>query len=338
MDNSRPNKSQFIRFLIPALAVCLVLGIVLLLVLPKAPAVPVEEPTYAPGESNIPEGIASIFPAGDGFYYTTQQGQLFLLTDDGSTLKKEFPAKDLFWSEPFEAFLYYHEGAILSWKPETDATYVLAAELPQGTNGCFLAQVKQDFFFRVEDTVYRYRLSTRELFTEDSAFSHMLACSDRYYLYKKDNAIVCFDLQTGQQTQIAALNPQQTITSACIQGDALFYLCDAQLRSAALTDGADDGTGRFGPVWQQKYLLAIACSKDSLVFLSQYASLAEDGSYGPVLVKAELCTQDGLILTLREPGQPEYRVPGSCVLAATDDQYCYGIKTDPTVILGDLPE
>ena len=157
------------------------------------------KPTASPGVNVTEDGLMDLFRTGDTFYYTTGQGRLFLLTETDSALVKEFPVKDLFWSEDFEAFLYYYEGTVFSWKPENDATYVLAEGLPKGKNAYFIAQVKQDFFFWVDNAVYRYCLRTGELIDEEIEVCHTIACNERYYLYEKNDNIVCIDSETGQR-------------------------------------------------------------------------------------------------------------------------------------------
>ena len=291
------------------------------------------KPTASPGVNVTEDGLMDLFRTGDTFYYTTGQGRLFLLTETDSALVKEFPVKDLFWSEDFEAFLYYYEGTVFSWKPENDATYVLAEGLPKGKNAYFIAQVKQDFFFWVDNAVYRYCLRTGELIDEEIEVCHTIACNERYYLYEKNDNIVCIDSETGQRKEVAALEPAQSVTCACIDGDTLFYVSDFKLQSAALAAGADDGAERILHLSKYKYIQAIACCEKGLVFITE-SSAPENNSR---LTKAMLCEKDGTVTTLREAAEPAFTIPGSCRLIVSENQYCYGVKSDPAVIIGDLP-
>lgn len=330
-------------FRIIALVACLLLFVIIAVFFPSYSSVSsTDNSTVPPQNGNNAlnnQDLLELFCIDNAFYYTTSSGRLYQMTETGRNLVKELPNGNLSWEEKSETFYYYDNGSIFLWNPETNAETVLAENLPKpekGESSYFIAKLGEDCFFGISNRTYRYHIPTGEVFSEDRGMDDKITSNEKYYLYLQDSKIMCIDVQTGQKREVLSLEPLQTITCACVVEDTLFYVSDFKLESVPLSDGAVDCSDWFTPLREYKYIVALAYNGEDMVFVIEEILYNQQNNIYQPLTKVLQCSRDGTLVTLREAAEPEYVIPGSCRIVATDTQYCYGVRANPIVVVGEL--
>lgn len=339
----RARETRKNTFRLGVLVACMLLFVMIAVFFPSHFSEPrtesYTEPPQSGNDTLTEQGLLELFCVDNTFYYTTANGRLYQMTENGRKLLKELPSGNLFWAETNKTFYYYDSGSILMWNPETNEETVLTENLPipdKGESAYFIAKLGEDCFFGIANRVYSYHIPTGEVFSEDRGIDYKIASNEKYYAYLQDNKVMCIDVQTGQKNEVLTLAPLQTITCACIVEDTLFYVSDFNMESVPLSEGGAGCSDWFTPLHDYKYIVAMTYNGENMVFVMEEILYNQQNNIYQPLTKVLQCSRDGTLLTLRETAEPEYVIPGSCRIIATDTQYCFGVRANPIVVMGEL--
>lgn len=293
-----------------------------------------ESNVFPPGRDKENKNISNVFFVNNQLYYIMRNGQFYLKTKDTDQLLHVFPTHVLCWSDNLTAFLYYDERTIFAYNPLTDTTASVMKVTGTHNKNHFdylIGVIDKYVFLRIGTVNYKANLDTKQITALTASVNNCIAIAADTAVYQSDNYKTLSSISCTTNEERVLLYEETTlpVISACIANDVLFYVrSDGLIRSIELND-LNTNTQATLPddadIYEKK-IIALTWTGEKLICVTSENS-------GDIQ-KTSVClvSSDGSYVVVRDADEPNYFVPGSCIIQTNDQKYAYILTTDNSII------